>query len=126
MIVDDEPLAIELIDSHINKIDNLEVAAKCLNAMIAMEVLREKKIDLIFMDIQMPQMNGIDATKKIRQYEKDYNIPQTPIIALTAGIVKGEDEKCLQAGMDGYISKPINQCTLFKTLKENLPATEKE
>ena len=62
------------------------------------------KPDLILMDIQMPIMNGYEATKEIRKTEKGKFIP---IIALTAGTIVGEKEKCLEAGMNDYISKPI-------------------
>lgn len=70
MIVDDEPLAIKLVQSHIEKIENLEVVATCTNAMTAFNLLREKKIDLIFMDIQMPQITGIDFLKTLKNPPK--------------------------------------------------------
>jgi len=67
MIVDDEPLAIKLVESHINKLDNLEIVAKCTNAMEAFDVLREKKVDLLFLDIQMPQITGIEFIKALKK-----------------------------------------------------------
>jgi DNA-binding LytR/AlgR family response regulator len=66
VIVDDEPLAIKLLESHIEKIDNLEVVASCTNAMQAFGVLRDKKVDLLFMDIQMPQLTGIDFLRALK------------------------------------------------------------
>ncbi|EMK00938.1 PAS domain S-box protein [Leptospira sp. B5-022] len=81
--------------------------AKCIEAQTGREAVdkyRETNPDLIFMDIQMPEMNGYEATKAIRVLEKDGI--RVPIIAVTAGIVSGERERCLEAGMDDYISKP--------------------
>ena len=66
----------------------------------------ELKPDLILMDIQMPEMNGYEATAEIR---KIANLEQTPIIALTAGTIVGEKEKCIEAGMNDYITKPIDR-----------------
>ncbi|PJZ48456.1 PAS domain S-box protein [Leptospira saintgironsiae] len=81
--------------------------AKCIEALTGREAVdkfRETNPDLVFMDIQMPEMNGYEATKAIRILEKDGH--RVPIIAVTAGIVSGERERCLEAGMDDYISKP--------------------
>ncbi|TGN03341.1 PAS domain S-box protein [Leptospira dzoumogneensis] len=81
--------------------------AKCIEALTGKEAVdkfREINPDLIFMDIQMPEMNGYEAAKAIRILEKDGH--RVPIIAVTAGIVSGERERCLEAGMDDYISKP--------------------
>jgi CheY-like chemotaxis protein len=67
------------------------------------------------MDIQMPVMDGYEATKKIREFE-DFlmNGRKSMIIALTASAIKGEEEKCLQSGMDGFMPKPLD----YKTLKD--------
>ncbi|MCX6225814.1 MAG: PAS domain S-box protein [Bacteroidia bacterium] len=75
--------------------------------------------DLIFMDVQMPDISGIEATVEIRNYEhgKDRRIP---IVALTAGAIKGEKEKCLEAGMDDFITKPIDRDALKRILKQYL------
>jgi CheY-like chemotaxis protein len=69
---------------------------------------------MILMDVQMPELNGYDATKAIRGIEIGRRIP---IIALTAGTIEGEREKCLEAGMDDYISKPIIRATFIEALK---------
>lgn len=70
LIVDDEPLAIQLIESHIKKTESLEIAGRCTNAMEAMAVLREKKVDLVFMDIQMPQITGLDFLRTLKNPPK--------------------------------------------------------
>ena len=65
IIVDDEPLALELVESYVNKTPFLELKGKCLNAFEAMDLLNREKADLIFLDIQMPDMNGIDFSKTL-------------------------------------------------------------
>src|SRR5262245_22958287 len=74
------------------------------NGKEALELYQKEKYDLIFMDIQMPEMDGYQTTREIRRAEKDTHVP---IIALTAIALSGDREKCLEAGMDDYISKPI-------------------
>lgn len=74
------------------------------NGAIAVQACKKVSPDIIFMDIQMPEMNGYEATRKIRKMLTDSHIP---IIAITAGNVKGEREKCMEAGMDDFIPKPI-------------------
>src|SRR5579872_5408573 len=76
------------------------------NGCEAVDHYRRGQFDIIFMDVQMPVMNGYDATGTIRQLERDSgNV--TPIIALTAHTMKGDREQCLAAGMDAYLSKPV-------------------
>jgi hypothetical protein len=73
----------------------------------ALEWLERKSFDLILMDLQMPDMDGIEATALIREREKRAG-GRTPIVALTAHTMKGDRERCLEAGMDNYINKPID------------------
>ena len=73
----------------------------------ALSLLAARSFDLVLMDIQMPQMDGLAATKSIRLHETRTH-SHLPIVAMTAHAVKGDRERCLEAGMDGYVSKPIN------------------
>jgi len=66
LVVDDEPLALRVIESHIEKLEGLELVAKCSNAMQAMEVLRRQNVDLIFLDIQMPELTGVEFIKSMK------------------------------------------------------------
>ena len=70
IIVDDEPLAIEVIESHLSKLDDVEVVATCTNALNAFEILQKESIDLIFLDIQMPKLTGIDFLKTLQHPPK--------------------------------------------------------
>jgi CheY-like chemotaxis protein len=82
----------------------------------AVQALEKERFDLILMDIQMPEMNGLEATAAIREKEK-ISGAHIPIIAMTANALKGDEELCLAAGMDGYISKPIRTEELFATIE---------
>ncbi len=78
------------------------------NGREALEALAIDKFDLVLMDVQMPEMDGIQATVALREREKEKGDGfRQPIIALTAHVMKGDQERCLAAGMDGYLTKPI-------------------
>ncbi|MGC9454238.1 MAG: response regulator [Phycisphaerae bacterium] len=77
----------------------------------------EQPFDVILMDVQMPEMSGFEATAAIRSQEKDTG-GHMPIIAMTAHAMKGDREKCLEGGMDNYVSKPISPDALFKAIDE--------
>jgi len=89
------------------------------NGKEALDKFGSVKYDIILMDIQMPIMNGIVTTKKIRNIEKSTNT-HTPIIAITANALLGDKEECLAAGMDDYISKPFQIETLIKKMEQQL------
>jgi CheY-like chemotaxis protein len=72
--------------------------------------------DLIIMDMQMPVMDGYEATRKIREWEKNNGLTPTPIVALTAYALKDDAQKCFDAGCDGYVTKPIKKTQFFDTL----------
>jgi CheY-like chemotaxis protein len=83
----------------------------------ALEALSENEFDAILMDVQMPEMDGLEATRAIRETERDSG-KHIPIIAMTAHVMKGDRERCLEAGMDGYVSKPIKIKELFAAIEE--------
>ncbi len=86
----------------------------------AVDMYRLNSYDVILMDENMPNMNGIEATKRILEIEKELNLPHTPIIALTANAIKGDRERFLEAGMDEYLTKPINKEKLAQVLGDFL------
>lgn len=83
----------------------------------ALALLQNATYDIIFMDVQMPVMGGFETTKRIREMEQASG-EHVPIIAMTAHALKGDREKCLAAGMDGYISKPIQSEELYQAIVE--------
>jgi CheY-like chemotaxis protein len=93
------------------------------NGLEALGLLHLKKYDIVFMDVQMPEMDGITATKEIRKLFP--NLPELVIIAMTANALQGDKERCLSAGMDDFISKPIKitaiQDAIIKWGGKNIP-----
>ncbi len=83
------------------------------NGKIAVQKVGEKSYDLVLMDMQMPVMDGIEATKRIRN---DYGFDQMPIIAMTANVMQGDKERCIEAGMNDFLAKPIEPEQLFDML----------
>ncbi|KAL2756354.1 hypothetical protein ACRALDRAFT_2042493 [Sodiomyces alcalophilus JCM 7366] len=86
------------------------------NGLEAVDMVKKKRFDVILMDVQMPIMGGFEATAKIREYERSVGPHRTPIIALTAHAMMGDREKCIQAQMDEYLSKPLQQNHLIQTI----------
>jgi two-component system sensor histidine kinase/response regulator len=86
-----------------------------MNGSEAIEALEKGNFELVLMDVQMPKLDGIKATEMIRQREKSTGL-HIPIVAMTAHAMKGDRERCLRAGMDDYISKPLNSKQLMETL----------
>jgi CheY-like chemotaxis protein len=89
----------------------------------AVQAAKTGNFDLALMDVQMPNMNGLEATAAIRQYEKRTG-GHLPILAMTAHAIKGDEELCLAAGMDGYISKPIRAQELFRAVEKYAPVMQ--
>jgi CheY-like chemotaxis protein len=91
------------------------------NGRKAVDIAKTQSFDLILMDVQMPEMGGFEATAKIRGLEsKQAGRGHTPIVAMTAHAIQGYREKCLEGGMDGYISKPIHAESLKQTIESFL------
>ncbi len=91
----------------------------------ALKFYCNEKYDLVFMDLQMPVMDGFEATKAIREVEKETG-KHTPIVAMTANVMKGDEERCLEAGMDAYIGKPIMLNKVKEVIEYALSKTESE
>ena len=91
------------------------------NGREALAALDEQQFDAVLMDIQMPEMDGFEATAAIRAREKTTGT-RIAIIAMTAHAMQGDRERCLEAGMDGYVAKPIRAKALFEALESLTPA----
>ena len=118
LIAEDNRVNAELLSVLLQKIGHLpKVAANGLEALAALE---RSRFDLIFMDLQMPGVDGYEATTRIRQRERGAS-RRTPIIAVTANAFQGTREHCLAAGMDDYLSKPIDRAELVAALERCVP-----
>ncbi len=115
LIVEDNAINMLLAKTLVKKLVPNGTIYEAINGVEAIEQYEKNKLDLILMDVQMPIKNGYDASSAIRTLEKNNRIP---IIALTAGILLGEKEKCLEVGMDDFISKPIIQNELQTVFKK--------
>jgi CheY-like chemotaxis protein len=87
------------------------------NGAAAVRAVEQEAFDLVLMDVQMPQMNGLEATRAIRALERERG-GHVPIVAMTAHAMKGAREECLQAGMDAYLSKPVQMAELVHVVEE--------
>ena len=119
LIAEDVPLNLLLVKTYLNNnFSNFEVF-EAANGELAVSQYQEVLPDLVLMDVQMPKMDGYEATRQIRKHEKEIN-RQVPIIALTAGAILEEKERCLSAGMDDFLTKPINKDELIETIRLHL------
>lgn len=84
----------------------------------AVDAVTTGKFDVVLMDVSMPVMSGIEATKCIRTFEESQGVARTPIIALTAHAMKGDKERCLASGMDEYCSKPLRKLDLLTAIRQ--------
>jgi len=90
------------------------------NGARALEVLEQQSFDIILMDVQMPVMDGMQATAAIREKERTRGAAHIPIIAMTAHAMEGDRERFLGSGMDGYVSKPVHSGELFQVIESLL------
>ena len=104
-------LAIRLLETHGHSV------LPVVNGRRAVEAWMREPFDVVLMDVQMPEMDGLAATAGIRAHELATHARRTPIIALTARAMKGDRERCLASGMDDYITKPIDRAALFAALE---------
>ena len=122
LLVEDKPMNQKLAEFILKK--NGHDVTKAKNGREALTTLESRKFDLILMDIHMPEMDGLEATSRIRAAEEKLN-RYTPIIAMTAYAMQEDLTKCLQAGMDYCVTKPINTAELYhalETVMKNIPA----
>ena len=113
LVVEDNRINMLLVKTLLKSILPGSIVFEASDGKKAIKMYKKEKLDLILMDIQMPHKNGYQTTSEIKHMKKYNNIP---IIALTAGIMLGEKEKCLESGMDDYVSKPIVRCDLEEVL----------
>ncbi|KAH9971282.1 hypothetical protein BJV74DRAFT_783695 [Russula compacta] len=110
-----QKLAVKILEKYGHTVEIAENGSLALDAFKA-RVQRNRPFDIILMDVSMPFMGGMEATELIRAYEMHNNLPPTPIVALTAHAMIGDRERCLDAGMDDHITKPLRRGDLLNSI----------
>jgi CheY-like chemotaxis protein len=116
LFVEDNDVNQKVLNSMLHRLGHKTSIAS--NGLEAFNLIKQNKYDLVFMDIQMPVMDGIQATKFIRDWEQQNNLPKTTIIAITAHSMDGDKEHFLETGMNDYISKPIDKNLLEQMIQK--------
>ncbi|MEI7611962.1 MAG: response regulator [Betaproteobacteria bacterium] len=117
LLVEDHPINQKLATNLLERWGHRVTVAE--NGMLALAALAQGRFDLVLMDMMMPVMDGVEATRQIRAAELAASSPRLPIIAMTANAMQGDRESCLNAGMDDYLSKPIKSDELMKMLAKH-------
>ncbi|GAB6042904.1 ATP-binding protein [Endothiovibrio diazotrophicus] len=118
LVVEDSPLNCRVIEEYLSDVPcRLRFAASGLEGVAA---LRAEPFDVVLMDLRMPDMDGIEATRAIRRWEKKHRHTPTPIVIVTADGLSENRQRAQRAGADGYLSKPISRAKLFETLHRYL------
>ena len=116
LLVEDHPINQKLATNLLERWGHRVTLAE--NGKLAVEVMRGRRFDIVLMDMMMPVMDGLEATRQIRVAEMENSVPRTPIIAMTANAMQGDRENCLEVGMDDYIAKPIKSQNLQQLLRQ--------
>ena len=124
LVVDDNQTNRKVIASYFKATKASVTFAE--NGQQAVDLAAVKKFDIILMDISMPVMDGFEATRTIRNMEADAGLTPVAIVALTANAMPGDVKKCLEAGMDDFLSKPIRKTILMQKIDDILAAPDIE
>ena len=117
LLVEDNPINLMVAQKMLEKVGLKPSLAN--NGVEALSQLKEQSFDLVLMDCQMPEMDGFDATREIRKLDiRALNKQPLPIVAMTANVMSGDRERCLEVGMDDYIGKPVQRDQLASVLKK--------
>jgi len=117
LVAEDNPVNQDLALHMLQRRGHSVILAE--NGRQALAAVERHKFDLVLMDVQMPEMGGMEATQAIREREKSTGV-HVPIIAMTAHAMQGDRQRCLDAGMDGYLSKPLDPKTFLRTVEESV------
>nr|CCA21451.1 hybrid signal transduction histidine kinase putative [Albugo laibachii Nc14] len=117
LVVEDNEFNWEVVKCYLQEDDHLLQWEPNGQQAVQAYAKQYSNFDMIFMDCEMPLMDGYTATRLIRQFEAEYNLPRVPILGLTAYAMSGDRQKCVDAGMDEFIVKPISKVTLRKAVR---------
>jgi PAS domain S-box-containing protein len=122
LIAEDVEMNMLLIKAIVGRLFPALRILEAKNGLQAVDMIKQYKVDLVLMDVQMPELDGVEATQRIRAYEQNTQ-HRTPIVALTAGAFQDEKDRVLAAGMDGFLAKPIESAKLREIMQSFLPAS---
>ena len=118
MLVEDNLINQQVMKSQLAVLGlDVEIAE---NGQVGLDKWREGSFDIILADCHMPVMDGIEMTQNIREQESEANRDRTPVIAVTANALQGEDARCLAAGMDDFLAKPVEIAKLKDAIEKQL------
>jgi CheY-like chemotaxis protein len=120
LLVDDNALNLLVAREMLASLGSVVETAD--DGLQALEILERERFDLVFMDVHMPVLDGLAATQELRRRESAAQRPRTVVVALTANAMLGDRERCLAAGMDDYIAKPVRRDQLAAMLERFAPA----
>ena len=122
LVVEDNPVNQAVVKKMLEKAGLSPITAN--DGVEAMEAMHSEQFDVVLMDCQMPRMDGYETTEAIREREAHQGLMRMPVIAMTANAMSGDRERCLAAGMDDYLSKPVKPSQLENMLRQWLPMEE--
>ncbi|MEL6309817.1 MAG: response regulator [Chloroflexota bacterium] len=116
LYIEDNPLNMRLVQKYLKKVGLTMIEA--IDGSSGIEVATEQRPDLILVDINLPDIDGLEVTRNLKA---NPDMTNTPIVALTANAMHGDRERCLDAGCDAYLAKPIARQELYNTLRNYIP-----
>ncbi|HKJ86420.1 MAG TPA: response regulator [Spirochaetia bacterium] len=129
---EEQPVVLVVEDNQVNRMVARQmlkrgnvVAEEADGARRALEILRERRFDLVLMDVQMPGMDGLEATRAIRNGDAGDQNRGVPIVAITAYASSDDEQACYEAGMDAYLSKPLNMQKFLDTVTETITSSRR-
>ncbi len=118
LLVEDTPVNQKIAEKLLSRYGCIVTIAG--NGLVALDAVEQQAFDLILMDMQMPEMDGLEATRRLRQREREQQLPHTPIVAMTANAMLDDRDQCMAAGMDDFIAKPFRADAVLATIARQL------
>ena len=119
LVAEDNPANLQMFTEFLASLGYVAVRAR--DGLEALEIMSSQDFNLVFMDVQMPRLDGLETVRRLRAGACGQTASRTPVVALTARASRGDKERCLQAGMTGYLPKPVSLDDLEKTAALHVP-----
>ena len=116
LVAEDETVVRYALARLLDAEDDIEVVGEALDGELAVALTRQNRPDVVVMDLGMPKVSGLEASRQIRAWEESNGRDAVPIVALTAHTYEADVQRCFDAGMNAFVSKPINEAELHEAL----------